>query len=318
MPLFKFIVRRLLLLIPMLLGVSLIVFLLLHFGPNDPAMSYLRLSNIPPTDQALADARAHLGLDRALPIQYIDWLWQALHLDFGRSYVTGAPVTQLLQYYLPNTLYLAGVSVVLTILISVPLGVGAAVYKDRWPDHVARVLAYLGVSTPSFWLGFVLMLIFADKLGWLPSMGIGGFEHVILPAFSIAFMSACINIRLIRGSMLEQMHSRSILYARLRGVKESTIVWKHVLKNSLLPVITALGMSISEILGGSVIAEVIFSWPGIGRYAVTSLYNRDFPVMQCYVLMMTVIFVVCNLVVDILYAVVDPRVRLDAKEKQDA
>lgn len=314
----KYVLRRLLLLIPMLLGASVIIFLLLHYGGNDPAMSYLRLSNIPPTDEALAQARIHLGLDQPLLIQYGQWLFKAVQLDFGRSYVTGAPVVERLLYYLPNTLYLAGVAVVLTILISVPLGVAAAVYKGRWPDHLTRIMAYIGVSSPSFWLGFMLMLFFAVKLQWLPSMGIGGFQYVIMPAFSIAFMSACINIRLIRGNMLEQMNNRTILYAHMRGVKKSSIIGRHMLKNSLLPVITALGMSIGEILGGSVIAEVIFSWPGVGSYAVSALLDKDFPVMQCYILMMTVIFVLCNLVVDILYAVVDPRIRLDAGGKKHA
>ena len=295
----------------MLIGVSLIVFLLLHLGPNDPAMSYLRLSGIPPTDQALVEARLELGLDRPLAVQYLAWHGKAVRLDFGRSYVTGAPVTDHLLHYLPNTLYLAGVSVLLTILLSVPLGILAAVYKDRWPDHLSRALAYIGVSTPSFWLGFLLMIVFSVKLNWLPSMGMGGFSHVIMPALSISLMSMCVNMRLIRGNMLDQTHNRHILYARLRGVPESRIVTRHVFKNALIPVITAMDMHIGEILGGAVVAEVVFSWPGVGRYAVSALYNRDFPVMQCFVLMMTVIFVLCNLLVDILYAAVDPRIRLE-------
>lgn len=307
----RYIAKRLLALIPLLLGVSLIVFLLLRLGPNDPAMSYLRLSGIPPTDQALVEARLELGLDRPLPVQYFDWLGKAVRLDFGRSYVTGAPVTDHLLHYLPNTLYLAGVSILLTILLSVPLGILAAVYKDRWPDHLSRTLAYIGVSTPSFWLGFLLMIVFSVKLNWLPSMGMGGFSHVIMPALSIALMSMCVNMRLIRGTMLEQTHNRHILYARLRGVPESRIITRHVFKNALIPVITAMGMHIGEILGGAVVAEVVFSWPGVGRYAVSALYNRDFPVMQCFVLMMTVIFVLCNLLADILYAVVDSRIRLE-------
>lgn len=307
----RYIAKRLLTLIPLLLGVSLIVFLLLRLGPNDPAMSYLRLSGIPPTDQALMEARIELGLDRPLAVQYLDWLGKAVRLDFGRSYVTGAPVTDHLLHYLPNTLYLAGVSFLLTILLSVPLGMLAAAHKDRWPDHLSRALAYIGVSTPSFWLGFLLMIVFSVKLNWLPSMGMGGFSHVIMPALSIALMSMCVNMRLIRGNMLEQTHNRHILYARLRGVPESRIVTRHVFKNALIPVITAMGMHIGEILGGAVVAEVVFSWPGVGRYAVSALYNRDFPVMQCFVLMMTVIFVLCNLLADILYAAIDPRIRLE-------
>ena len=314
----RFIAKRLLLLIPLLLGVSLIVFLLLRMGDNDPAMSFLRLSGIPPTDTALAEARETLGLDRPLAAQYLSWLWRAVRLDFGRSYVTGAPVTEHLLHYLPNTLYLAAVSIFLTVALSLPLGILAAAFKGRWPDTLSRILAYVGVSTPSFWLGFVMILLFSAKLGWLPSMGKGGLAHVIMPAFSVALMSMCINMRLIRGSMLEQMSARHILYARIRGVTEGRIIGRHVLKNSLIPLVTALGMHIGEILGGAVVAEVVFSWPGVGRYAVSAIYNRDFPVMQCFILMMTVIFVLCNLATDILYASIDPRIRLEQEGAANA
>ncbi|MCD8349054.1 MAG: nickel ABC transporter permease subunit NikB [Planctomycetaceae bacterium] len=307
----RYILIRLALLIPILLGVSLVVFILLRTGENDPALSYLRLSNIPPTDHALAEARTALGLDLPLPEQYLNWLGRAVRLDFGISYVTGAPVTRHLLHYLPNTLYLAAVSLVLTVVLSLPLGIIGAVWKNRWPDHLTRALAYIGVSTPSFWLGFVLILVFSVKLGWLPSMGIGGWRYVLLPALSVALMSMCINMRLIRGSMLEQMHSRPVLYAKIRGVMPGRILGGHVLRNSLIPVVTALGMHIGEILGGAVVAEVVFSWPGVGRYAVSAIMNRDFPVMQCFILMMTLIFVLCNLLTDILYAFIDPRIHLE-------
>ena len=305
----KYIVKRILALIPLLFFVSLVVFALLNSGGNDPAMSYLRLSNIPPTDAALAAARTELGLDRPLPVQYATWLWKALHLDFGISYVTRTSVTKQLLYYLPNTLYLAGVSQLFTILLSLPLGILAAKHSGKWQDQLIRVFAYAGVSTPGFWFAFLMIFIFAIRLRWLPALGIGGFRYVLMPAISVALMSACINTRLIRGNMLEQMHTRSVLYARLRGVKELYITRNHIMKNSFIPVITAMVMHIGEILGGSVTAEVIFAWPGVGRYAVSAILNRDFPVMQCFILMMTVIFVLCNLVTDIVYAALDPRVR---------
>jgi nickel transport system permease protein len=314
----RFILRRLVTLAPLLFGVSVIVFLLLHLGPNDPAMSYLRLSNIPPTDAALEEARETLGLNRPLMEQYLAWLSRAVRLDFGISYTTKAPVTKHLLHYLPNTIYLAAVSMLITVALSLPLGILAAKSKGRWPDHLTRLLAYIGVSTPSFWLAFLMIIVFAVRLGWLPSMGLGGFRHVIMPAFSVALMSTCINMRLIRGNMLEQMHTRHVLYARLRGVKEGYILTGHVLKNSLIPVVTAMGMHIGEILGGAVVAEVIFSWPGVGRYAVSAIYNRDFPVMQCFILMMTAIFVLCNLLTDILYAFLDPRIRLQEQEENHA
>lgn len=307
----KFIFRRLLTLVPLLLSVSILVFLVLRLGENDPAMAYVRLSGIPPTDQALEAAREYLGLNRPLAVQYLDWLWRALHLDFGISYVTGTPVLERVLYYLPNTLYLAGVSFLITIGLSLPLGIISALKKDRWPDHLVRAVAFIGVSTPSFWLGFVLVYIFSVKLGWLPAMGIGGPSHVILPAFTLALMSMCINTRLIRGNMLEQMNTRSVLYARVRGVLEKWVVGRHILKNSMIPVVTAVGMHIGELMGGAVIAEVLFAWPGVGQYAVSSIYNRDFPVMQCFILIMTLIFVLCNLAVDLLSAWLDPRIRYE-------
>jgi nickel transport system permease protein len=305
----KFIIKRVLMLIPMLFIVSVVVFALLHAGPNDPAMSYLRLSNIPPTDAALEDARRELGLDRPLIVQYVDWISHAVRLDFGISYVTKAPVTKHLLYYLPNTLYLAAVSFFIMIGLSLPAGMLAAKYHGRWQDDALRATAYIGVSLPSFWFAFLMILLFAMKLKLLPVLGLGGLRHVIMPAFATALMSACVNARLLRGSMLEQMNSRFVTYARLRGVRESFITRRHILKNSFIPVVTAMGMHLGEILGGAVVAEVIFAWPGVGRYAVSAINNRDFPVMQCFILMMTVIFVLCNLVIDILYAAIDPRIR---------
>jgi nickel transport system permease protein len=305
----KFIIKRILTLIPMLFIVSVIVFLLLHAGPNDPAMSYLRLSHIPPTDEALENARHELGLDKPLLTQYVTWVLRAVRMDFGISYVTKAPVTEHLLYYLPNTLYLAGASIIIMIVLSLPMGMLAAKYHGKWQDNAMRVLAYTGVSIPSFWFAFLMILIFAIRLKWLPALGLGGLRHVIMPAVSVALMSVCINARLLRGNMLEQSNTRYVAYARFRGVREKYITRHHIMKNSFIPVVTSMGMHIGEILGGAVVAEVIFAWPGVGRYTVSAINNRDFPVMQCFILMMTVIFVLCNLVTDILYAALDPRIR---------
>lgn len=306
----RFIAQRLLLLIPVMFVVSVVVFLILRLGPNDPAMSYLRLSQIPPTDEALATTRELLGLNKPLLNQYLDWVTRAIRLDFGLSYVTRRPVLAEIVYYFPATLKLAGISLLLTLVISIPLGMWAALNKDRWPDHLTRGLAFFGVSMPNFWLGFLLVSIFSIWLGWLPPMGRGGLTHMIMPAFSLALMSTCINIRLIRASMLENLNSRSVLYARARGLRERTVIGVHVFKNSLIPVVTAVGMHVGELLGGAVVVESIFSWPGVGRFAVSAIYNRDYPVMQCFLLFMVTIFVVCNLLVDICYAAIDPRIRL--------
>ncbi len=307
----RYIAKRLIQLVPLMLIVSVVVFLILRIGQGDPAMTYLRLSNIPPTDQALAVARADLGLDRPLPIQYLDWLKKALKLDFGRSYVTGNPVFQEIMYYFPNTIKLAGFSLLMTLSLSLPLGLLAALKRDKLPDNLTRALAFVGVSVPGFWLAYLLVWLFSIKLGWLPSMGLGGISHMIMPAISMSLMSTCINIRLIRGSVLDNLHARWALYAKLRGLPDRVVVGKHVLINSLIPIITAIGMHVGELFGGAVVVESIFSWPGVGRYAVSAIYNRDYPVMQCFILIMTFVFVAMNLAIDIMYAWIDPRIRLE-------
>lgn len=308
-----YILKRLALLVPILLAVSLVVFLILRLGQGDPAMSYLRLSGIPPTDEALEVARTELGLNRPLPVQYLDWLGKAARLDFGRSYVTKNPVLEEILYYLPNTLVLSGFSLFLTLAASLPLGIISAMEKDRLPDQLVRGLSFFGVSIPNFFLGFLLVWVFSIKLRWLPSLGMGGLSHMILPAATMSLMSLCINARLIRANMLENLHSRYALYARARGLSEASVVGRHVLANSLIPVVTAVGMHVGELFGGAVVAESIFAWPGVGRYAVSAIYNRDYPVMQCFILIMTLLFVVMNLGVDILYAWLDPRIRLQGE-----
>lgn len=309
----RFIFRRVLLLIPMLLGTSLFIFLILRLGPSDPALDYLRLSKIPPTPQAVESARELLGLDKPIMTQYFHWLSDALHLDFGISYATQKPVLPDLLYFLPATLQLAGLALALTIILSVPMGMLAARYREKWPDQLVRVIAFIGVSMPNFWLGFLLILFFSIHLGWLPPMGKGEAKHLIMPVIAISLMSLAINARLLRASMLEVAGQRHVRYARLRGLSEMTVERSHILRNAWLPVITAIGMHIGELLGGALIIESIFSWPGVGRYAVSAIMNRDYPVIQCFTLLMVVIFVLCNLVVDIIYAIADPRIRLSAE-----
>ncbi|HCR3993778.1 TPA: nickel ABC transporter permease subunit NikB [Morganella morganii] len=309
----RFIFRRVLLLIPMLLGTSLFIFLILRLGPSDPALDYLRLSKIPPTPQAVESARELLGLDKPIMTQYFHWLSDAVHLDFGISYATQKPVLPDLLYFLPATLQLAGLALALTIILSVPMGMLAARYREKWPDQLVRVIAFIGVSMPNFWLGFLLILLFSIHLGWLPPMGKGEAKHLIMPVIAISLMSLAINARLLRASMLEVAGQRHVRYARLRGLSEMTVERSHILRNAWLPVITAIGMHIGELLGGALIIESIFSWPGVGRYAVSAIMNRDYPVIQCFTLLMVVIFVLCNLVVDIIYAIADPRIRLSAE-----
>lgn len=305
----RYALRRLALLLPMLLAASLIIFVLLHLGTGDPALDYLRLSNLPPTEAMIASTRVLLGLDQPLPVQYWHWLVNALHGDFGTSYATQRPVLADLLHFLPATLQLAGAALLLILLISVPLGIWAARHRDGWPDSAVRLVAFLGVSMPNFWLAFLLVMLFSVKLQWLPAMGYGGFKHLLLPAVSTAFMSLAINARLLRASMLDVAGQRHVVWARLRGLSERQVERRHILRNALLPVLTALGMHIGELIGGTLIIESIFAWPGVGRYAVSAIFNRDYPVIQCFTLLMVSVFVICNLVVDLLNAWLDPRIR---------
>ncbi|MEF3098373.1 nickel ABC transporter permease subunit NikB [Raoultella terrigena] len=305
----RYVLRRILLLIPMIFAASVIIFLMLRLGTGDPALDYLRLSNLPPTPEMVASTRAMLGLDQPLVVQYASWLWKALHLDFGLSFATQRPVLDDVMHFLPATLQLAGAALVIILLTSVPLGIWAARHRDRPADFIVRAIAFLGVSMPNFWLAFLLVMLFSVYLQWLPALGYGGWRHLILPAASIALMSLAINARLLRASMLEVAGQRHVTWARLRGLSDRQTERRHILRNASLPVVTAIGMHIAELIGGTMIIENIFAWPGIGRYAVSAIFNRDYPVIQCFTLVMVVVFALCNLTVDLLNAALDPRIR---------
>lgn len=305
----RYVLRRILLLIPMIFAASVIIFLMLRLGTGDPALDYLRLSNLPPTPEMVASTRAMLGLDQSLVTQYASWLWKALHLDFGLSFATQRPVIDDVMHFLPATLQLAGAALVIILLTSVPLGIWAARHRDRPADFIVRMIAFLGVSMPNFWLAFLLVIFFSVYLQWLPALGYGGWQHLILPAASIALMSLAINARLLRASMLEVAGQRHVTWARLRGLSDRQTERRHILRNASLPVVTAIGMHIAELIGGTMIIENIFAWPGIGRYAVSAIFNRDYPVIQCFTLVMVVVFALCNLTVDLLNAALDPRIR---------
>ncbi|QCE34838.1 nickel ABC transporter permease subunit NikB [Acetobacteraceae bacterium] len=302
-----FTLKRLALAPFMLFLASLFIFLLIHLGPSDPAMDYLRLSNIPPTNEALETTRQMLGLNRPLLTQYLHWLGHAVQGDFGLSFATGRPVFKDLLYFLPATLELAGVALLLTLLFSIPLGILSARYPNQWPDHLIRFISLLGVSIPNFWLALLLIWLFPLSLHLLPPMGKTGISSLIMPSFTVAFMSLAINARLLRGSMLEVSGQRHVLYARLRGLSKNKIEKNHIFFNASLPMINALGMYIAELIAGTLIIESIFSWPGLGRFAVSAILNRDYPVIQCFTLFMVLIFILCNLCVDLFCAWIDPR-----------
>ncbi|WP_422659290.1 nickel ABC transporter permease [Paenibacillus sp. EC2-1] len=305
----RFIVKRVLSIIPILLGVSIITFLLVRLLPVDPAEAYLRLSKIPITDDAIQLVRTELGLDQPLFIQYVNWLSGVLRLDFGNSYISNKPVWDEILNYLPATLELTFSSIALAFIISLPIGIFSALYKDRMFDHFSRTLSFIGAATPSFCLGFLLIYIFSLKLGYFPVSGRGSILHLILPSLTLAMASVAVYTRMLRGSTMDELHQPYVLYARARGVREKLIIGKHVLKNAITPLITTMGMHIGHKLSGSIIVENVFAWPGMGRYFVNALSARDYPVILCYVVLVTTIIIICNLLIDIFHAVIDPRVR---------
>ena len=310
----RYVLRRFLLLIPMVLAASVIIFLMLRLGTGDPALDYLRLSNLPPTPEMLASTRTMLGLDQPLYVQYGTWLWKALHLDFGISFASQRPVLDDMLNFLPATLELAGAALVLILLTSVPLGIWAARHRDRLPDFAVRFIAFLGVSMPNFWLAFLLVMAFSVYLQWLPAMGYGGWQHIILPAVSIAFMSLAINARLLRASMLDVAGQRHVTWARLRGLNDKQTERRHILRNASLPMITAVGMHIGELIGGTMIIENIFGIPGIGNLYINSINVRDYNFFMALNVFYTAIGLVSGIVIDISYGFIDPRIRMGSKK----
>ncbi|ETT80953.1 nickel ABC transporter permease [Viridibacillus sp. FSL R5-0477] len=306
-----FIVKRLSSLIPILLGISIITFILLHLIPGDPAVAYLRLSNIPPTDVAVTDLRLELGLDNPLYIQYFDWLVKVIQLDLGISYLSKNAVSDEILLHLVPTIQLTVTALFFIVVISLPIGVLSAIYKGKWIDQFSRIIAFVSVSMPTFWFGFLLIYFLSVKLDFFPVLGRGTLAHLVLPSLTLAFGYIGTYIRLLRASMLENLNEPFVVYARARGLRQRQIISRHVLKKSILPVVTALGMSFGNMLGGAVIVETIFAWPGMGQLFVSSILNQDYPMIQGCVLFMSVIFVFCNLLVDVTYSFLDPRIRLE-------
>ena len=306
--------RRVLQLVPVLFGISLVTFFLMQLMPSDPATVILRTSDVPITPETIAAMREELGLDRPLLVQYLDWLWRVLHLDFGRSFVTDEPVLRSVFHYAPTTLMLTTCATALILIIALPMGILAALYRDSWFDHVSRGFAYVGTALPNFWLGFLLLYWFSYKLGWFSVTSRGSLTDWILPAITLAWTPAAVYARLLRSSMLDSLSQNYVLYAKARGLLERLIVSRYVLKNALLPVVTIFSLSIAQLLSGTVIVESIFALPGLGRFAVESILNRDYPVVQCYVCLTAMLFVVINLMIDLTYTYLDPRIRFGRQE----
>jgi peptide/nickel transport system permease protein len=310
-----YLMHRLFTLPLLLFGISLISFTLLNLAPGDPAGILLRLQQPgtePPREAVLA-LRQELGLNDPLPLRYGRWLLGALQGNLGKSYRSGEAVTAELAQRLPATLLLAGTSLTLATLVGIPLGVFAAVWRGSPVDGLSRLLALLGAAVPSYLLALLLVLVFGVTLQWLPTIGYGSLPQLVLPALALAAGSSAQLMRLTRASMLEVVQQDYVRTARAKGMGERRVIWFHALKNALLPVITVLGVNLGYLLGGTVIVETIFSWPGVGKYAIDSIFQRDYPVIQGFVLYMAVIFLVVNLLVDVTYRWLDPRLHFGAQ-----
>jgi len=302
----RYILKRLLMLIPVMIGVSLIIYFIMDFAPGDAALS-IAGENAPP--EQLEAIREELGLNDPLLVRYGKYMLNILRGDMGTSYITGRDVFKTYIEKLPNTLLLAFAGTVLAVAISLPLGIIAALKRGTLIDGGLMVLALIGLSMPLFWLGLLLMIQFSLNWSWLPSGGAGSFKHLILPAVTLAVSKTALLTRTTRSSMLEVINEDYIRTARAKGVSKKKAVTHHALRNALIPIITVIGVQMSASLGGSVLCESIFSWPGVGRLIFDSIGKRDVPMVTGCIILTTLIVAIVLLIVDIIYAFVDPRIK---------
>jgi peptide/nickel transport system permease protein len=304
----RYIQQRLLLMLPTILLTSLVVFLMLHLIPGDPASIYLGENQATP--ERLEQIREQLGLNRPLHIQYGDFLLKAIQGDLGRSVQTNRPVIQEITDRLPNTIVLATSAMTLAVLFGITLGVLAGLHQNSWLDTVLMLVALAGVSIPVFWLGLLLIMLFAVQLGWLPATGEGGWKGLILPAVTLAALSTATLARLVRSSIIEVLNQDYLRTSRAKGLYQVAIVLRHALPNALIPVVTVIGLQFGALLSGAVITESVFARVGLGKLVVDSIQAKDFPTVQGVILVLATTYVVVNFVVDLSYAVIDPRIRL--------
>ena len=304
----RYLTRRLLLTIPVLLGVATLVFALIHFIPGDPAQAMLGEGATP---EDIAQLRTRLGLDRPLLVQYGVFLNGAVHGDLGVSLRNDQPVAKQILERMPATAELAFAAMAVALLIALPLGIVAAVWRGTWIDHTAMTLSLVGISIPNFWLGPMMAIVFAVQLGWLPVGGSGTAAHLVLPSVTLGAALAAILARMTRASLLEELREPYVLAARAKGVSRSRAVLHHAFRNSLIPIVTILGLQFGVVLTGAVITETIFAWPGIGRLLIQSISFRDYPTVQGCVLLIAITYVGVNLLTDLTYGFLDPRIRVD-------
>ncbi len=306
----KYIFRRILMLIPVMLGVSFVVFTIMFFTPGDPAR--IMLGERAPADE-VALLRTQMGLDDPFLVRYVNFVVNAVRGDLGRSLVTRRSVAAELFSRFPATMQLAAAAVLVSVAMGIPIGIISATKQYSVFDGFSMALALVGVSMPNFWQGMMMILLFSIAIGILPSSGYGTFWHLIMPAVTIGTSSAAIITRMTRSSMLEVVRQDYIRTARAKGLSESVVINRHALKNALIPIVTVIGLQFGYLLGGAVLTETIFAWPGVGRFMVDAIRQKDFPVVQGGVLLLALTFSLVNLIVDIMYAYIDPRIKAQYK-----
>jgi peptide/nickel transport system permease protein len=303
-----YLIRRLVLTVPVLLGVATLVFALIHLVPGDPAQAMLGEGA---SQEEVQKLRGQLGLDRPLLAQYLSFLGDIARGDLGTSFRYNTPVTAQIRERFPNTAKLALSAMLVALIVAIPLGILAAVYRGTFIDHAAMTLALAGICMPNFWLGPLLAILFAVWLGWLPVSGTGTPAHLVLPAVTLGAALAAILARMTRASLLEELRELYVLAARARGVSGARAVLRHAFRNSLIPIVTIVGLQFGAVLTGTIITETIFAWPGIGRLLIQAISFRDYPLVQGCILFISVTYVAMNLITDLTYGFLDPRIRFD-------
>ena len=305
----RYLCWRLLAILPLVLIISFIAFVLLNLAPSDPAEVALRVNEIVPTPEAIEGMRHELGLDKPFLTRYFLWLVAGFQLDFGTSFLTRKPVIQEMLTALPPTLWLAATALLFTLIIALPLALWCVAKPHSLIDKSIRLIVFVLTAIPNYWLGLLLIWAVAVHLDWLPVSGMLTPQSVILPAFALSLGYIGTYLRLLRGAMLNQWHQPYVFYARTRGLPDKLILRRHILRNSLVSALTALGMSIPKLIAGTVVIENIFAWPGVGRLCISAIFGRDYPMIQAYNLMMSLLFLFFNFLIDIIQIKVDPRLR---------
>ena len=304
----QYVIKRLLSTLPVLFGISLLLFFMLRMLPGDPAQV---LAGQMASQEDIKLIRHQLGLDRPIFIQYGIFLSRLVRFDLGRSARTQSPVIKEVWARLPNTVLLAVAAITLACLFGIPAGIISATRPYTWIDYLFTSMALFGISMPVFWLGLMLVVVFSLVLQWLPAGGTGSWKHIVLPSFTLAAFVVAFITRMTRASMIEALSQDYTTTARSKGLEEQVVIVKHALKNALIPIITVVGLQFGLLLGGAVLTETVFAWPGIGRLIVDSILARDYPVIQGTILIFGLLYILVNLVVDIIYAFIDPRIRYD-------